>query len=189
MSVDQIKDWAGDIVALESHIEEALDHQLKIDVDDAYLQGVLKRTHDTVRDSKHRAEAFQESVGSTSGNQVIKFGGELLGTAAGLIGRLRNDSVAKALRDDYTAVGQLNAAYAMFYTVATAFEDEKAKEFAKTGLYTYANLVQELSDSLPAAVVYDLAANGEIPKDNTVVESVRDVVTESWRQTGEHTDS
>jgi len=53
----EISDWLGDIVALESHIEEVMDHQLKLETGNSELDAAFKRFHDTVRDSKHRAEA------------------------------------------------------------------------------------------------------------------------------------
>ena len=96
-NTDAIVDWAGDLVALVSHIEEALDHQLKLDTNSATGGAIIRELHDTLRDEKKRAVAFQETVGTTAGNPVVKAGSEFLGKAAGLIDRMRKDSVAKAL--------------------------------------------------------------------------------------------
>jgi hypothetical protein len=50
----EIADWIGDIVALESHVEEALDHQLTIDPPHGELKTTIQYLHDTCRDSKQR---------------------------------------------------------------------------------------------------------------------------------------
>src|SRR5680860_536885 len=60
----EISDWVGDIVALESHVEEAMDGQLKLESGNAGLTTAIKRFHDTVRDSKQRAVNFQKDYGS-----------------------------------------------------------------------------------------------------------------------------
>ncbi len=41
-----IADWVGDVVALESHIEEAMDRQLQLKSDNAELTAAIQRFHD-----------------------------------------------------------------------------------------------------------------------------------------------
>jgi ferritin-like metal-binding protein YciE len=180
---EEIADWLGDIVALEGHVEEAMDHQLKLS-STPELESAIQRLHDTVRDSKQRAVSFQESYGSTSGNPVIKVGSELLGKAAGLIDRARNDSVSKALRDDYTAYNHLAISYTMLHTTAMAFQEDATMAFAEQGLRTYAGLVQDINHLMPAAVVADLLTNDHAPViDPTVVDNCRAAIDGIWKQT------
>lgn len=179
----EVSDWLGDIVALESHVEEAMDAQLKLE-GDTELTGAIQRYHDAVRDSKHRAEAFQKEYGSTAGNPVIKAGSELLGKAAGLIDKMRDDSLSKALRDDYTAFNHVAIAYTMLHTTAMAFNDHAAMNFAEQGLKTYAGLVQDLNHTIPAAVVSDLKAGDHAPViDPGVVDSCRATIDRIWKAT------
>ena len=179
-----ISDWLGDIVALESHVEEALDHQLKLQSGNANLTSAIKRLHDAVRDSKHRAEAYQKQYGSTAGNPVIKAGSELLGKAAGLIDRMRADSIAKALRDDYTAFNHLAIAYTMLHTTAMALQDAATQRFAEEGLRTYARLVQDINHVIPEAVVSDLQEGDNAPVlDPNVVEQCRSTIDSIWKST------
>jgi len=179
-----ISDWLGDIVALESHVEEALDHQLKLQATNSNLTTAIHQFHDTVRDSKRRAEAYQQQHGSTAGNPVIKAGSELLGKAAGLIDRVRADSVAKALRDDYTAFNHVAIAYTMLHTTAMAMADSATQSFAEQGLRTYAAMVQQLNHVIPEAVVYDLQNNGDEPVVNAnVVEECRSTIDGIWKST------
>lgn len=179
-----IADWLGDIVALESHVEEAMDHQLKLKSESAELTATIQRFHDTIRDSKKSAEAYQEQYGSTSGNPVIKKGSELLGKAAGLIDQARNDSVAKALRDDFTAFNHVAIAYTMLHTTAMAYNDSATEAFAGQGLKTYAALVQDINQVMPEAVVLDLQDNKDDPAPNTTVApQCRQFINQAWKST------
>jgi ferritin-like metal-binding protein YciE len=179
----EIADWIGDIVALESHVEEAMDAQLKLQ-GPSELTAAIKRFHDSVRDSKHRAVKFQKDFGSTAGNPVIKVGSEWLGKAAGLIDKLRNDTISKALRDDYTAYNHLAIAYTMLHTTAMALNDETTMQFAETGLRTYAGLVQDLNHVMPAAVLHDLTTGDHAPViDPGVVDRCRATIDGIWKST------
>ncbi|MBA3275565.1 MAG: DUF892 family protein [Chloroflexia bacterium] len=179
----EISDWVGDIVALESHVEEAMDAQLKLKAD-ASLEATLKKFHDTVRDSKQRAVSFQESYGSEAGNPIKKAGSNLLGKAAGVIDKMRDDSVSKAIRDDYTAFNHTAIAYTMLHTTAMAFKDQAAQDFAEKGMRTYAGLVQDVNHVIPEAVVFDLKQGDHAPViDPSVVQGCRAVIDSVWQET------
>jgi ferritin-like metal-binding protein YciE len=179
-----ISDWLGDIVALESHVEEAMDRQLELKADDPTLTQAIQRFHDSVRGSKQRAQAYQQQYGSTAGNPVIKAGTNLLGKAAGMIDKIRNDSVSKSIRDDYTAYNHVAIAYTMLHTTAMALGDQATQTFAEQGLRTYAGLVQEINHIIPLAVVHDLRNNDEVPVvDINVVDGCRRAIDEIWKST------
>jgi ferritin-like metal-binding protein YciE len=183
-----IADWVGDIVALESHVEEAMDRQLKLESTNPAMTAAIKRFHDTVRDSKRRAVAYQEQYGSEPGNPIIKAGSALLGKAAGVIDLMREDGVSKALRDDITAYNLLATSYTMLHTTAMALEDTGTQTFAEQGLRTYAGLVQEINHLLPEAVLADLKDNDDHPLQNTnVVEECRETIQRIWQSTAKNT--
>jgi hypothetical protein len=48
-SRNTIADYVGDMVALEDHIEEALDHQLELTKDSPVAAGVVQQFHDMVK--------------------------------------------------------------------------------------------------------------------------------------------
>jgi ferritin-like metal-binding protein YciE len=179
-----ISDWLGDIVALEGHVEEAMDRQLKLSSNSSEVTAAIKRYHDTVRDSKKRAEQYQEQYGTTPGNPIIKAGTNLLGKAAGMIDMIRADSVSKALRDDYTAYNLLAISYTMLHTTSMALKDDATKAFAEQGLRTYAALVQDINNVIPEAVVTDLmAGEGQDVIDPGVVAKCRKTVDSIWKST------
>ena len=80
-----IADYVGDMVALESHIEEALDRQLNEVEDDPEAAAAVRRFHDTVKQHRDTLIALQEDLGSTPGNPIKAAGAALLGKAAGVI--------------------------------------------------------------------------------------------------------
>lgn len=179
-----ISDWVGDIVALESHVEEAMDHQLKLKSPSDSLTQAIQQFHDEVRSSKQRAVAYQKEYGSTAGNPVIKAGSELLGKAAGVIDKIRHDSVSKALRDDYTAYNHVAIAYTMLHTTAMALEDTATEQFAEQGLRTYASMVQRLNHVIPEAVLMDLKENNEVPvMDTSILDRCRATIEGIWKST------
>ena len=179
-----ISDWVGDIVALETHVEEAMDRQLKLESPCPTLSAAIQRFHDAVRASKQRAVAYQEQYGSEPGNPIIKAGSNLLGKAAGMIDLMREDGVAKALRDDYTAYNLLAISYTMLHTTATALADPATQTFAEQGLRTYANLVQDINHLMPEAVVQELKDNDDHPLQNpNVVDECRHLVQQVWQST------
>ena len=177
-----ISDWLGDIVALEGHVEEAMDRQLKLKSSSSEVTSAIQRYHDAVRDSKKRAEQYQEQYGTTPGNPIIKVGTNLLGKAAGVIDMIRADSVSKALRDDYTAYNLLAISYTMLHTTSMALKDDATKAFAEEGLRTYAALVQDINNVLPAAVVADLMqGEGQDVIDANIVVQCRKAVDRIWK--------
>jgi hypothetical protein len=179
-----IADWVGDIVALESHVEEAMDRQLKLESTDPQVTAAIKRFHDTVRESKQRAVAYQGQYGSEPGNPIIKAGSNLLGKVAGLIDIIREDGASKALRDDSTAYNLVATAYTMMLITAKALDDGATQTFAEQGMRTYAKLVQEINHLLPDAVLADLKDNEDHPLQNTnIVTECRAIIQNVWQST------
>ncbi len=111
-----IADYVGDMVALESHIEEALDRQLTEVRDDPEAATAVQRFHDTVKQHRDTLIALQEDIGSTPGNPIKAAGAALLGKAAGVIDLVRTEGISKSLRDDYTAFSLAAISYSMLYT-------------------------------------------------------------------------
>ncbi|HEV2127537.1 MAG TPA: hypothetical protein VGR22_02850 [Thermomicrobiales bacterium] len=188
MSTDQkhkvIADWIGDVVALESHVEEALDHQLKLKSDSTALTSAIQRFHDTVRDSKRRAVSYEETYGTQASKGIIERGSELLGKAAGIIDRLRHDSVSKALRDDFTAFNHTAMAYQMLHATAMALGDSATEAFAGEGLRTYATLVQDVNQVISEAVILDLQGSPDYPDvDTTAIDHCRNFINQTWKAT------
>jgi ferritin-like metal-binding protein YciE len=183
---DQVADWIHSVVALEGHIEEAMDRQLKIEAPTSELNDAIQHFHDSVRDSKRRAEAYAEQYGSKASGGIVAKGAEILGAAAGLIDKVRKDNVAKSLRDDYTAYNFAAISYTMLHTTAMAVNDKQTASFAEQGLRTYAGLVQKINHVMPAAVLHDLEENPDMPVDRSqITEQCRKMIDDAWKSTAQ----
>lgn len=179
-----IADWVGDIVNLEGHIEEAMDRQLTLKPASQEVSQAIQHFHDTVRASKYRAEDYQKTLGATKGSGVVQTAAEVLGKAAGLIDKVRKDTVTKTLRDDYVAFNLAAISYTLLHSTALALKDQKTVAFAEKGLETYASLVQKINSIIPQATVDDLVKNDEVPvADSTVADEARKTIDRIWAKT------
>ena len=180
----EIADWTKDMVSLEAHVEEALDRQLQLEASDPEVKQTIQKFHDTVRDSKKDSESYLQQVGGPPTKGLVERGAELLGVAAGIIDKIRQDSVSKAIRDDYTAFNHVAIGYTMLYTTALAGGDQQTADFAERKLKTYAGLVQDVNHIIARAVLADLKSNNDMPVENTsVIEQTTRVIDNAWKST------
>ena len=178
-----IADYFGDLIALESHIHQALNHQLKLAQANPTADSLINEFHDTASRHLDALKAAQPAVGSTAGNPVIAAGSAVLGKVAGIIDMIRTESISKALRDDYTAMSLAAISYGMFHAAASALGNKQAAELAMKHLTDYAAAVQKISHAIAGIVVSELANDGhqvdaEAPADTT------GIIKESWKVSG-----
>ena len=178
-----IADYVGDMVALENHIEEALDRQLNMENDHPAAKAAIQRFHDMVKSNRDALKAHQEQVGSTAGNPIIAVGAAALGVAAGLIDKIRTEGVSKALRDDYTAFNHACIGYTMLHTTALALGDQATTSLAASGLRGHASAVQEINHIMADVVVWELQKDGhQITNPQAAQENKREV-DRIWKET------
>ncbi len=171
-SQNTIADYFGDLIALETHIHNALNHQLKLTEGNPDAGPLVKEFHDTASSHLDELRKMQSDIGSTAGNPVISVGSAFLGKVAGLIDMMRTESISKALRDDYTAMSLAAISYGMFHATASALGNQPAADLAMKNLTDYAAAIQKISRSIADVVVSELANDGhevdaEAPKDTT----------------------
>jgi ferritin-like metal-binding protein YciE len=175
-----IADYVGDMVALESHIEEALDRQLTETQDDPDAQAAVQHFHDMVKQHRDTLKALQEQVGTTAGNPIIAAGATLLGKAAGVIDLVRTEGISKALRDDYAAFSLAAISYSMLHTTATALGDSRVAALAERHLRDHADAIMRINEIMPVVVMRELEKDGH-RADNAAVEATREAVLRSWQ--------
>jgi ferritin-like metal-binding protein YciE len=176
-----VADYVGDMVALESHIEEALDRQLKETKDDPEALAAVQRFHDMVKAHRDNLKSLQDEVGSTAGNPIIEAGSTLLGKAAGAINLVRTEGISKGLRDDYAAFSLAAISYSMLHTTATALDDHRVASLAERHLRNHADAIMRINEIMPEVVMRELEKDGH-RADNTAVEATREAVLRSWQQ-------
>lgn len=178
-----IADYVGDIVALESHIEEALDRQLTMADQHPEAGAAIQRFHDMVKSNRDAIKAHQEQTGTTAGNPIIAAGATALGVAAGLIDKIRAEGVSKSLRDDYTAFNHACIAYTMLHTTALALGDQATATLSARGLRGHASAVQEINHIMADVVVWELQKDGHAIVNSNAAAENRRAVDEIWKQT------
>ena len=174
-----IADYVGDMVALESHIEEALDRQLKEVQDDPEASAAVRGFHDTVKQHRDTLIALQEDIGSTPGNPIKAAGAALLGKAAGVIDLVRTEGISKSLRDDYAAFSLAAISYSMLYTTARGLGNQRVASLAEQHLTDYAQAIERINEIMPGVVERELVKDGHQTNPGAVA-ATRQVVPNAW---------
>ncbi len=181
-----IADYVGDMVALESHVEEALDRQRKDAKQFAPAGQAVQRFHDMVKSHRDGLRVYQKEVGETAGNPIKEVGANLFGKAAGVIDKVRAEGVSKDLRDDYTAFNHVAISYAMLNTTALALGDQRTADIARRNLTDYARAAQEINQIIGEVVVWELGKDHHKIVDRQAAMESRDMVDQAWRSTAPH---
>jgi hypothetical protein len=178
-----INDFVGDIVSVESGIEETLDRQLKLGQDNPVFSAAVQRFHDAAKASRDAARTYRDQLGAdTEGaNSIVEKGTEALGAITGMIQKLRSEGLSKALRDDYNLFNTAAIAYTTLHTTAMALGDSDTETFAANGLRTYARLVQEINNIIPEIVVDELRKDNHILANPAAAEQCKQEIDRIWK--------
>src|ERR687898_2227287 len=174
-----IADYVGDMEAMESHIEEALDRQLTDTQDDPEARAAVQHFHDMVKQHRETLKALQEQVGTTAGNPIIAAGSTLLGKAAGVIDLVRTEGISKSLRDDYAAFSLAAISYSMLHTTAMGLGNQRVASLAEQHLTDYAGAIERINEIMPNVVNRELVKDGHQTKPGAVA-ATRQVVPSAW---------
>jgi ABC-type Fe3+/spermidine/putrescine transport system ATPase subunit len=154
-----IADYVGDMVALESHIEEALDRQLEELKDDAVGLAAVREFHDMVKRHRDELIALQEATGQTAGSPIKEAGAALLG--------------------DYAAFSLAAISYSMLFTTSTGLGDSRVAAIAQRNLQDYAGAIIRINEVMPTVVVNELRKDGHQVQEGAI-EATRKMVGWSW---------
>ena len=175
-----IADYVGDMAALESHIEEALDRQLTEVKDDPSALAAVRGFHDMVKRHRDTLKAMEEETGKTIGTPIKEAGAALVGKAAGIIDLVRTEGISKGLRDDYAAFSLAAISYSMLHTTATALGDDRVASLAERHLRDHADAIMQINKIMPGVVLRELEKDGH-QADNAAVDATREAVLRSWQ--------
>lgn len=178
-----IHSYVTDMLALEKHISKALQAQIE-DLEDYPTVVRELRTILATTESHHQAlESLAEDFGGEGPTGVIKkIGSTLGGLAAGAIDLVRNESLPKNLRDDYTATSLAAIGYVMLHTTALSLGNRQVAELAQRHLVDYTEVVMTLHNIIPGAVIEFLQDEG-LPAREDVLPQIAQTLDNAWRQT------
>jgi ferritin-like metal-binding protein YciE len=179
-----LQKYVSDMLALEAHIYQAIDKQVKENTDDPEVSSKYAEFTTTLK-SHHDTLASRLNALGGAANSPIKEGvSAVFGVAAGLIDKFRSEEVSKNFRDDFTALSLSLVSYQMLHTTALALGDTQTAELAAGNAKDNARFVREIERMMPGIVVRDLKKNHEEAApaiDESATQATGDLITEIWK--------
>jgi len=181
-NLNTVQQYVGDMIALETHIEEAIDRQLDEVKDNSTADAAVRQFHQMVKDHRDGLKAHLKAIGGSESSPVKNAVAGFFGAAAGMIDKVRTEAVSKLLRDDYTAFNHAAIGYVMLHTTAHALTQPSTADIAARYLRDYAQAVQKINQIMPGVVIWELRKDGHVVDPSAEKHSVESV-NEAWRET------
>ncbi len=161
-NVATLQTYVNDMLSLQKHILEAVEHQyadanVKADAQAYDLVGKLKST---LNHQVGELEPHVQRLGSEVMATVKMAVTNLLGNVAGLYNKVRKDPVSRMLRDDYTALNFAAVSYTQLYTTGLAYGDQGVASTTLKHLKELTPLIIHINEIMPHVVVRELADEG-----------------------------
>jgi hypothetical protein len=177
---EALNSYITDMLSLEEHIEKALRGQLED----------LKNYPDVIRDLKQIHQKVEHHISDlreisqrrnarTTTDAIKRVGSALLGLGAAAIDLVRNEGLAKNLRDDYTAFSLATIGYVMLETTALGLDEQEVGNLAHQHFSDYAEAVTLLHNLVPGAVLRFLREDG-LPVRDDVLPEISRKIEEVW---------
>ena len=173
--------YVNDMVALEKHIEDAIDRQRSDERVQALpeVAALVERIHEVTRAHVLTMENHAAAIGGEFGASVKEAVSSMAGVVAGLYDKVRKHPVSRLLRDDYTALSLSCTAYSMLYTTALALREAPVANVSLRHLHELTPLVMELSRIIPSVVLTELAQD-DPDIDQTVLARAQSDTIAAW---------
>ena len=183
---DTMKTYVGDMYALESHIEQALDSQLEKVKDHPKANAAVRRFHTMVKTQRDTMKAHLEELGGESGGVLKSAVSSVFGMAAGVIDKVRPEAVSKCLRDDYTAFNHAAISYHMLYGTALMLSHPDTARLAERHHHAYTDAVQDINQIILDIVAHELKNDGHVI-DEKAMDRATETMNQDWKETAPHT--
>jgi|SRR5579884_1002518 len=174
--------YVSDMLALEQHVRVPFETQMR----DADMQNypnadaLVRRLNDLSNTHIQSLEAALHAFGGHELHAAKSTVANIEGWFASAIDKIRKTKIAKALRDDYTALSLCCVAYSMLLATANGLAAPDVAQLAQRHLRDYAQILMELGLAIPDVVAQDLRESGVIAAPNTV-EQTRMQIESTWR--------
>lgn len=181
-----LNDYVTDMAAVETHIQQAVKHQLGTDAVKSHpeAQRVLEQLNQTLQ---RHITALEGVVDKTEGGNIketVKEAiGNVLGVAAGLYDKVRTDKASRAVRDTYTATNLAAISYHMLHTTALGLKEQRVADMAISHLKDLTPILVDLSKVVCNVVAKELAAENKIFDPTVAPKAISNTQT-AW--SGEH---
>lgn len=179
-----LQKYVSDMLALEGHIAQAIDKQVKANADNPEVSAKYAAFTTTLKSHHDTLASRLDALGGAANSPVKEGVAAVLGVAAGLLDKFRSEEVSKEFRDDFTALSLSLVSYQMLHTTALALGDQQTAELAAGNAKDNARFVREIERFLPGVVVKELKKN--FPEaapviDEGATQATQDLITEIWK--------
>jgi len=177
-----LTNYLSDMAAVEEHIFEATERQLKTENLKRYPEAVavlqtLNQTLQRHLDTIHREI---ESHGKGDVKEMVKKAVTgALGFIAGIYDKIRTDEASRMIRDTYTATNLAAISYHMLHTTALGLKEQRVADMAINHLRELTPILVELSQVVCSVVARELANEGKV-FDGTVGDKAIENTQEAW---------
>jgi ferritin-like metal-binding protein YciE len=155
--LDIVTKYLADMVALEGHIYQAIDKQVKETQDEPDVNPKLREIRDGLERHTNALRSRLDALGGQATSPIKEAGASVLGVAAGVIDKLRAEEISKDFRDNYTALSLSTISYVMLITTCLACDDTQTADLATKLLKENAQYVMDIGKLTPYTVVRDLS--------------------------------
>ncbi len=185
-----LQTYISDMLALEDHVRIPFETQLN----DADLPkypaaaAVVRRLSDLSNAHIQSLRSALEAAGGHEAHGTKSTVSSIEGWFAGAIDKMRKTKIAKALRDDYTALSLCTVSYSMLLATANAYGVPQVAQLAERHMRDYAEVIMEIGQAMPDVVVHDLQETG-LPIASTDVAGSRAQIESVWRASAAGTEA
>jgi ferritin-like metal-binding protein YciE len=181
---EAVHGYITDMLALEEHIEKALQAQVSTHEENSptvtsALRGMQSTIEGHIAALRALDGAVESGGGQALGEAVKRVGAMLAGLGAAAIDLVRNERLPKNLRDDVTAFSLAATGYLMLHTTALGLGESTTADLAERHLADYAEMIMKLNHLLPGVVLAFLNSE-ELPVDMTVETQALAAYRKAW---------
>ena len=180
---DAIQKHTADMLAVESHVLEAIERQREHDEVKLHTAAneLLIRVERTLRTHKTALEALGSDADFDLEASVKKAITNALGAIAGLYDRMREHTLSRMLRDDYTALSLVAMGYTAYHTFGLAIGEQRIATLAHSHLKDITPLLIDISELLPVVVAKEVAEESDFTVDATVASQAVQNTQDAWK--------
>lgn len=181
--IEAIQKHTADMLAVERHILEAVERQQE-DSDvksNARANKVIIEVERMLQRHVTALESLSRQYDGGMESFLKKAVTEVMGVVAGLYDKVREHTVSRMLRDDYTALSLAAMSYTAYHSFGLAISEERISALAQRHLEDLTPLLVEISKVLPHVVVAEVAEENDDFVVDTTVGSIAEANTQrAW---------
>jgi hypothetical protein len=181
--MDTLQKYVSDMIAVEDHIAGAVMRQTEHEAVYKHHPQAAKLINQIAQMTEQHSQHLKQhlkSIGGDPAKGLKEVATAALGAVAGLYDKMRNETVSKMLRDDYTALNLAAVSYTMLHTTGLALRDQVTADLALRHLKHYTEMIMQINQIIPNVVVADLRDDVPMINEASVQQAMQNT-QDAWR--------